>query len=161
MIGLSAPSQGDPCDAPFGFHCEYGEDPATLCNTVAWCWSGSGLAGSWEVQIPQSGSGLCPTGLPASCPATYAAALNGGIACSASESQCVYPEGTCDCDRGIGSTLNCSSPPLPTCPTTRPRYGTPCSIEAGSCQQWGDCALTVASVKCACGTWQPFCIPPP
>lgn len=154
----AAPAQGDSCTAPSGFHCEYGEDPLTVCNTDAWCDPGHG----WVVAVPlppadaAEPSSLCPTMPLSSCPATFVAASSTPILCADRSYQCIYPEGTCDCDpNGFGPMLKCSGRSAPNCPVTRPRAGTPCSTDAGSCMQWGDgCGLSVQSMRCTCGTWQ-------
>jgi hypothetical protein len=160
----AAPSEGAPC-ALWGFACEYGDDPLSSCNTVAEC----GEDGGWQLQSPLSG-GSCPTVLSAACPPSFAAAWDSGIAsdsgvaCPATSYFCDYPQGTCACDMEISINLECSSPPLPTCPATRPRFGTPCSSEAGSCTQWGNPCDGVTSVEgahCACGSWRPYTCPPP
>ncbi len=151
----SAPSQGAPCEAPFGFHCEYGDDPVSRCNTVAWCRPGTG----WIVSAPLANSTGCPTTRPASCPATAAAANSAPTACASNSFQCIYPEETCDCDpSGRGPMLVCSPLAPAMCPATRPRYGTQCSSEGGACMQWGgDCATpSVERARCTCGTWQPL-----
>jgi len=98
----AATAFGAPCALPFGTHCEYGDDPEPNCNTVAWCDPTNG----WEVQSPIAGS-ACPTVLPATCPSTFAAAQSGGAAaCSGTVSQCIYPEGNCDCEQlSLGSPL--------------------------------------------------------
>jgi hypothetical protein len=153
----SAPAQGEPCETPSGFNCEYGDDPQSRCNIVAWCRD----PGGWVVEGALVNSG-CPT-LPPSCPASASAARSSPTACSADGFECIYPEATCVCDRnGRGPTLECSAAPSPDCPATRPRYGTPCGGDAGTCMQWGDgCGgLAVETAVCTCGTWQRLvCMP--
>jgi hypothetical protein len=151
-----APSEGVPC-APSGFLCEYGDDPQSACNTLVQC----GDAG-WVLQKPPTGS-VCPTTLPAECPLSYSAALDSGIACPTTVFVCRYPQGTCACE-GTPElpTLECGSPPSSNCPATRPRYGSSCSTDSGSCRQWGDpCDFFMNNVSCECGAWQPAgCNPP-
>jgi hypothetical protein len=152
----SAPRAGKPC-APSGFLCEYGDDPQAACNTLVQC----GDAG-WVLLSPPAGT-VCPTTLPAECPLSYSAALDSGIACPATVFVCRYPQGTCACE-GTAElpTLECGLPSSSNCPATRPRYGSSCSTDSGSCRQWGDpCDFFMNNVSCECGAWQPAgCNPP-
>jgi hypothetical protein len=172
-----APSEGMPC-VPLSnpllslFLCEYGDDPVSDCNTVAYCENDS----TWHVQSPTD-AGLCPTALPAACPPSFADALDsglaseaglafleGGTACPTATLSCSYSEGTCACESGYLRFI-CTSPPGPTCPATRPRYGTPCSSDAGSCNERGgqfcNGPWLEAETVCECSSWQPFRCPPP
>jgi hypothetical protein len=141
------PVQGTPCDPSTGFDCEYGDDPNSFCDTVAAC-STSG----WEVRAPVTGV-QCPTALPASCPSSFASAVDAGASCPPIGFQCFYPEGVCAC---AGGKLACDPFPAASCPMTRPRFGAPCSAEAGACTTWGGtCETNANGVYCQCGFWQP------
>src|SRR4051812_21064550 len=151
------PTNGAPCTGSSSVGgCEYGSDSNYTCGTTAMCDPRYG----WSVQTLSDGL-QCPTVLPSSCPASFvdAEAASPQLACASlpTNLSCLYPEGRCSCSQGL-TVLTCTPPAPAGCPAARPRAGTPCSAEAGSCTAWGTGICDGQSMVCRCGFWQPvFC----
>ncbi len=155
-----APEAGAPCaTGALDESCEYGNAARSICDTRAQCWGDAG----WHVVSPAfaEDAGVCPTSLPASCPATFAlaSAADAGVACPSSFT-CQYPEGICGCvlepnlEQGPPWQWSCSVP-VPGCPAARPRWGTACSTPM-TCRYSGGCGgeLQGEDAICGCGIWE-------
>jgi hypothetical protein len=142
----SPPPQGGAC-APAGIECEYGTSNDPNCNTLFVC-----TAGTWQ---DMSSSGIClPPDAGAACPATYAAVPVGKV-CSPNTLECAYPQGTCLCSNSTGGPVMINSEwsciaATPSCPSPRPRLGSPCSGDA-MCD-YGACSGG-AALQCVGGYW--------
>jgi hypothetical protein len=125
------PPQGSACALKNStIMCEYGDDPRWTCNTMAYCNNGTWL-------YSQTDSAWCPTPAtnPAACPATFAAAQQGGV-CTAT-APCHYAEGWCACMNLGGPPIPDAGPPssswvcsfalAPGCPAVRPHLGATCT----------------------------------
>jgi hypothetical protein len=145
----AAPAQGTQCTGSSSqIWCEYGSDPNSDCNTIAYCTSSG-----WQVSAAGdlNGDQNCPTVLTTACPATFATAANSGDVCTAIVN-CQYPEGLCVCDQ-VGGALECTASAAG-CPATRPLAGTSCNADL--CGSWGAGTCDGQSMICYCGLWQPF-----
>jgi hypothetical protein len=150
-----APAQGSAC-AQRALDCEYGTDWNPACNTVAQCWRGGPLDGTWQLQSP-SKAAYCPTPttLAAGCPA----ASMDGQTCNASGALCQYGTALCGCfdftssaqDASVSSHWVCTHPPAAGCPAMRPRVGSACAQEGLFCT-YAVCNVGGA-VYCTAGAW--------
>ena len=142
------PPQGGACTSS-GLECEYGTSNDPNCNTLFAC----SAAGTWQ---DMSSSGIClPPDAGAACPATYAAVPVGKV-CSPNTLECAYTQGTCLCTNSMGGPVMINSQwdciaATPTCPSPRPRLGSPCTEPSQMCD-YGACAGGV-SLICMNGYW--------
>lgn len=152
----TAPAVSAPCTNA-GLACEYGDDRASVCDTVAVCRSGS-----WE-RDPSGRSCPTPTAPGPTCPATYAAAAMGTSCASLTlGTLCAYPEGFCACqspggpprfDAGPSAAWSCAQPSAG-CPAARPRLGSPCA-KAGQDCDYSICGIPEGTaVTCSTGAWE-------
>jgi len=138
--------------------CEYGADWNPACNTLARCWRGGPLDGTWQVQGPGVPTTPCPTptARPAACPAEPPAPAAG---CAAASLLCTYPAVTCLCYERTSSgsppvttrQWECTGHPGAGCPEPRPRIGSACSHEGMTCD-YSVCYLG-GGVYCTGGVW--------
>jgi hypothetical protein len=153
----AAPSTGSTC-SDRALDCEYGSDWNPACNTVAQCWRGGPLDGTWQVQAPAGAATPCPTPtvLAAGCPQAAPAPAS---SCDAVGVLCPYPAGTCLCHETTSSASPpvttrqwaCTGPPGAGCPSLRPRIGSACSHEGLSCN-YAVCSVG-GGVYCSGGVW--------
>lgn len=164
----TAPLFGSSCPRP-GLTCEYGGvGPLLLCSTMFTC----GDQGQW---LSNAGAKDCTgseTDNAASCPATYDA-LPPGAECPGGDTRqsarCVYAQGECECgscflpdggNTSNGAAWTCRAFPKaedPSCPTPRPRAGTPCASEGQTCDYASVCTsldFGLPALKCTGGLWQ-------
>jgi hypothetical protein len=160
MVGCpkTTPAAGTPCPEPT-MSCEYGSDPEIACDTVMTC-----ETDTWrKTQTPRA-SGCATTNAP-ECPASYAAVLATMSQSCGPAVDCYYPEARCSCeevclgacvhplDAGPGPlSWSCDGAPA-TCPSPRPRLGSPCTsmMESLACD-YGSCTGNVA-LQCQGGSW--------
>jgi hypothetical protein len=154
----SAPADGSPCSAGFGFTCEYGADPH--CTKIAACAS-DGQSGTFTWFVTSSDSSC--NGNPPECPKSFAAVKNDS-ACPIANDSCTYPEGRCACDSCASDSPNggtqqwkCETWETPVgCPEPRPLFGTSCSNEGQECDYGPACcddANIGPAMTCAGGYW--------
>jgi len=143
------PALGATC-SPTSLVCEYGSNPDEQCNQIFDCTSTG-----WNDDTTK---GICPV---AECPASYAAIATPAdqTACTVEGAECVYPsQGTCLCTSDPGGLPLVGGPvwdciaATPTCPSPRPRLGSPCSSEGSTCD-YGACTGGI-SLECTGGVWQ-------
>ena len=149
------PTSNTPC-TPVGEQCEYGTNPAAVCNQVAAC-----AASGW---VYLAASSPCSTG---TCPTTYptTGSPDGGVDCDPKGLVCSYPEGTCGCEPPGSATTGDAGlrwtcqPSQVGCPQPRPNIGTACGAASVTCN-YGACAGGL-ELTCKSGTWQPITTPCP
>jgi len=150
-----APTTGERC-ARTRLTCEYGDDWNPSCNTIASCWAGGPLDGTWQVQPSEDDGCPTPPDLSAGCPAV----LPGGE-CAESDASlglCVYGESRCVCNPfsfGPGEIMyswQCQAGPLEdSCPARRPRIGSACTDDGRSCT-YAVCGVG-GGTYCTDGAW--------
>ncbi|CAN5128687.1 hypothetical protein BH09MYX1_BH09MYX1_50810 [soil metagenome] len=156
----TTPSTGQAC-APEGLACEYGSSNILACNVVAHCENGA-----WAIPFPPGpGPNECGTKNPPACPSTFAG-VPVGTSCSKDyPTHCNYPEGECACtvpssgpfpaDAAAVAKWICGTPTEPSCPSPRPKIGSPCAVSAKVRCDYGACVLIGGTVlKCDAGVWQ-------
>jgi hypothetical protein len=126
------PSAGATCSKE-GLQCEYGGDPRWVCNGIATC-----SQGAWSVVKGSNDDCPTPPANPPPCPSTFEEAQNAG-ACTDTGTICNYSTSSatrfCSCFTfggpvqldGGGATWECGQAYDPSCPTARPRVGSPCT----------------------------------
>jgi hypothetical protein len=130
--------------------CEYGTDPSPWCRTYATC-----QQDQWQIEAVSTTD--CPSMRATTCPASFAAAIDG--ACSEKGSWCTWDPGTtCECTdcspgpvgpRCTGSpTWHCAQTESG-CPTAIPRSGTACSGEPVVCEY----GCEFGARRCTAGIW--------
>jgi hypothetical protein len=151
-VGICTPSQV----------CEYSAPNARpTCVTRLDCYaSGAGGQPSWHITQPDPACGT----RAASCPATYAAVIQGTLCSVPGTPACDYDEGRCSC-------LPCSSTAGPStqgvwscrawdsggqgCPAVSPLAGTACTTQSQFCTYGGFCSISVGDdLECTGGFWQ-------
>ena len=139
------PSARAPCDSPYTFECEYGDDYHSSCNLIAFC-----DTRRWKINAPLPAPS-CPTLHPRpdpACPATYDAVPRDGGTCSPDLLSCEYPEGRCTCGGFWHGRWGCDDPGT-ACPRPRPHVGCACATEGQQCF-YDVCS---SSLVCAHGMW--------
>jgi hypothetical protein len=165
------PQVGAACSG--ALECEYGDDWNPYCNTALSC-----AQGTWGAN---SLGAVCPAPLPslptnASDCAASAETVPVGQACSTS-STCSYDGAICwcgapcysagwgevpDCDPDAGATTGCCDTTKPTwscatgapyCPVPRPRVGSECASDAGTCAITAPSTCGQTVLNCGGGVW--------
>jgi hypothetical protein len=141
------PPLGTSCPQ-MGLYCEYNEAWWNVnCSSVVYCGT------TWGVGAP--GGSPClpePGPNPASCPVNPSF-IHGGTPCPEAGLTCYYEQGiTCDCfSLSEAGSPGWSCLPEATCPSSRPRLGSPCNV-TGPCT-YEYCAYVEGCVN---GMWQPM-----
>jgi hypothetical protein len=145
---IAEPGIGMPCGVT-NLECQYGSDPRADCNPVEACQGN----GKWGQGTPAN---YCSPGANSSeCPGSWSSTPRGQY-CANSGLNCLYPEGTCVCERVIGDDAGsgpawwCDDPSPSSCPVPYPRIGGWCDAGTTVCT-YRACVL---AISCQQGMWQ-------